>query len=274
MTSWAIFVELALVPQSYVVKTWFITCNVVAVLRILSSWELNLLHCATLTLADVNAPSLCSRPRSHPPTPQNDASPYVEKWLKRCRLIRRAIYPPSAPAPSPPPPPPPRGGTASLAPGSVTGGEATAPAALTTSSAAAASLSASQVSVANGGRGEGAERRGVSVSNGHSGAPRGSSGGGGVGVPGTAASVPARARRLVWRGVVDGLLLSLLRGFSHAKRCSTEGRALMSMDLQALVLGLEDPAAAQAAKAHVHAYVNAFYFGDEDLHKWIKVRGE
>ena len=40
---------------------------------------------------------------------------------------------------------------------------------------------------------------------------------------------------------------------------------------QALALGLEDPAAAQAAKAHVHAYVNAFYFGDEDLHKWIKV---
>ncbi|CAN0529723.1 unnamed protein product [Ectocarpus sp. 12 AP-2014] len=46
----------------------------------------------------------------------------------------------------------------------------------------------------------------------------------------------------------------------------------MSMDLQALALGLEDPAATQAAKAHVHAYVNAFYFGDEDLHKWIKER--
>ena len=113
------------------------------------------------------------------------------------------------------------------------------------------------------------------MSNGHSAAPRGSNGGGGGGgvvdAPETTALVPARARRLVWRGVVDGLLLSLLRGFSRAKRCSTEGRALMSMDLQALALGLEDPAAAQAAKAHVHAYVNAFYFGDEDLHKWIKV---
>ncbi|CAN0517874.1 unnamed protein product [Ectocarpus sp. 12 AP-2014] len=46
----------------------------------------------------------------------------------------------------------------------------------------------------------------------------------------------------------------------------------MSMDLQALALGLEDPSATQDAKAHVHAYVNAFYFGDEDLHKWIKER--
>lgn len=41
---------------------------------------------------------------------------------------------------------------------------------------------------------------------------------------------------------------------------------------QALALGLGDPAAAQATKAHVHAYVNAFYFGDEDLLAWIKVR--
>ena len=36
-------------------------------------------------------------------------------------------------------------------------------------------------------------------------------------------------------------------------------------------MGLEDPAAAQASKAHVHAYVNAFYFGEDDLHNWIKV---
>ncbi|CAM9254964.1 unnamed protein product, partial [Laminaria digitata] len=41
---------------------------------------------------------------------------------------------------------------------------------------------------------------------------------------------------------------------------------------QALTLGLEDPAAAQVSKAHVHAYVNAFYFGEDDLHNWIKER--
>lgn len=41
---------------------------------------------------------------------------------------------------------------------------------------------------------------------------------------------------------------------------------------KALALGLEDSAAAQTVKAHVHAYVNAFYFCEEDLVKWIKVR--
>lgn len=60
------------------------------------------------------------------------------------------------------------------------------------------------------------------------GTPPGRGSGAGLGLV-----VPARARTPVWMGVVDAALLSLLRGFSRAKRCSTEGRALMSMDLQA-----------------------------------------
>ena len=44
--------------------------------------------------------------------------------------------------------------------------------------------------------------------------------------------VPMRAREMAWRGVVEAALMSLLRGFSRVERCSTEGRALMSMDLQ------------------------------------------
>ena len=54
---------------------------------------------------------------------------------------------------------------------------------------------------------------------------------------------------------------------SHVVRA----RRLRCRCWQALTLGLEDPAAAQASKAHVHAYVNAFYFGEDDLHNWIKV---
>ncbi|CAM9515699.1 unnamed protein product [Discosporangium mesarthrocarpum] len=82
--------------------------------------------------------------------------------------------------------------------------------------------------------------------------------------------MPLRARGVVWKNVVNAALLSLLRGFSRVGRCSTEGRALMSMDLQALALGLEDPTMVQEPKAHVHVYVNAFYFCEEDQLKWIK----
>ncbi|CAN0180707.1 unnamed protein product [Ectocarpus sp. 13 AM-2016] len=188
---------------------------------------------------------------------RNDASPYVEEWITRCLLIRGAIYPPSQTPPSPPPPPP--------SPPPPDAGNGLPPDAVDAPPAAAA---AGIERSATNRRGRGG--RGGSASSG---------GAGGGAADGTVGSViPTRARRLVWCRVVDALLLSLLRGFSRVRRCSTEGRALMSMDLQArsccsaaLALGLEDPAATQAAKAHVHAYVNAFYFGDEDLHKWIKV---
>ncbi|CAB1113338.1 unnamed protein product [Ectocarpus sp. CCAP 1310/34] len=189
---------------------------------------------------------------------RNDASPYVEEWITRCLLIRGAIYPPSQTPPSPPPPPPDAGNGSSPDADSAT-----------TAVDAPAAAAAAAVAAAAGTERSATDRRG----RGGRGGSAGSGGAGGGTADGTVGSViPARARRLVWRRVVDALLLSLLRGFSRVRRCSTEGRALMSMDLQALALGLEDPAATHAAKAHVHAYVNAFYFGDEDLHKWIKER--
>lgn len=67
-------------------------------------------------------------------------------------------------------------------------------------------------------------------------ADRSVAGAGGVASPvgrgADATVVPARARGLAWRGVVEATLLAMLRGFSRVTRCSTEGRALMSMDLQ------------------------------------------
>ncbi|CAN0189021.1 unnamed protein product [Scytosiphon promiscuus] len=229
---------------------------------------------------------------------RNDASPYVEKWVDRCLFIRRAVYPP--PPPTRPSPPQRADGDESVPP-SAAASETGTPTAASLSSAsqdsahaaaggrsnsaaAAASASLGDVvgaSSAGGGRctprtnGDGASGSFSSRTQ------RTGNGGGSRGTAAAAAAdivahrvaaVPARARRLVWRGVVDALLLSLLKGFSRAPRCSTEGRALMSMDLQALALGLEDPSATQEVKAHVHAYVNAFYFGDEDLYKWIQER--
>eukprot|EP00904_Undaria_pinnatifida_P002484 jgi/Undpi1/12236/HiC_scaffold_5.g01912.m1 len=213
---------------------------------------------------------------------RNDASPYVEKCASRCLSVHRAIFPPT----SPPPPSGPRV-EASAAPRPYPGTSSAPSAAL----AAAAASSAERAGVAAGGRKEraaspplaleAAESGGAGAAGGNGVATRhsssssfgtsgGGSGGGGGGGGGIPALVPMRAREMAWRGVVDAALMSLLRGFSRVKRCSTEGRALMSMDLQALTLGLEDPAAAQASKAHVHAYVNAFYFGEDDLHNWIK----
>ncbi len=142
----------------------------------------------------------------------------MEKWISRCVLVRRAIYPPAAQAPP----------SAVAAPGKAAEGASAAAASnggsLGAGPAAAAAVAAPSASEANGG----GKAAGVN------GKPRPRRAGSGGDVPAAAALIPTRARRLVWRGVVDALLLSLLRGFSRAKRCSTEGRALMSMDLQVI----------------------------------------
>ena len=190
-------------------------------------------------------PSLPSRTTTRSPPPfQNDASPYVEKCANRCLSVHRAIFPPT----SPPPPPGPRV-EASAAPRPYPGTSSAPSAAL----AAAAASSAERAGVAAGGRKEraaspplaleAAESGGAGAAGGNGVATRhsssssfgtsgGGSGGGGGGGGGIPALVPMRAREMAWRGVVDAALMSLLRGFSRVKRCSTEGRALMSMDLQ------------------------------------------
>lgn len=172
-----------------------------------------------------SAPALAPSPRARPtscrptrppsPLPQTDTSPYVEKWIDRCVLIRRAVYPPAAQAPPP------------AAGAHVDGAEGAPTAASNGGPLGAAPAAAASASEANGG----GKAAGV---NGKSRPRRAGSGGDAPTAAAAAALVPTRARRLVWRGVVDALLLSLLRGFSRAKRCSTEGRALMSMDLQVI----------------------------------------
>ena len=53
------------------------------------------------------------------------------------------------------------------------------------------------------------------------------------------ATVPASTVRRVWEALVENVLDDVLEGFSAAKRCTDMGRALMSMDLDALQRGLE-----------------------------------
>lgn len=44
----------------------------------------------------------------------------------------------------------------------------------------------------------------------------------------------------IWTEVVQAAMGALLEAFARVEKCSTEGRALMSMDLQVVQLGLDD----------------------------------
>ena len=87
-------------------------------------------------------------------------------------------------------------------------------------------------------------------------------------------SVPAR----VWDHAVEFVMEELLEAFSAVKRCSAEGRALMSLDLAALARGLGDIHQAPKAavyKLRVDNYVKAFYLQREvDVLEWVSQHRE
>ncbi len=89
-----------------------------------------------------------------------------------------------------------------------------------------------------------------------------------------------------WRYVVESGYLALLEGFSKIYDCSTEGRALMSIDLATfssnmnkhtmvsvesvnspfLVPPSVDP---KHGMEYVDMYIKVYYFPDEDVMNWI-----
>lgn len=51
--------------------------------------------------------------------------------------------------------------------------------------------------------------------------------------------LPSSLLRVAWKSLVEGGYASLLEGFSRVPQCSTEGRALMSIDLASFAAGVD-----------------------------------
>jgi hypothetical protein len=78
-------------------------------------------------------------------------------------------------------------------------------------------------------------------------------------------------KELVWVHAVQSTFEALVDGFSGVHRCSTEGRALMSMDLQVFQASFDKIHCAQPLRgsAYVDSYIKAWYFDNQDLQAWI-----
>lgn len=75
----------------------------------------------------------------------------------------------------------------------------------------------------------------------------------------------------VWAAIVDCVMDDLLEAFSRVRRCSEMGRALMSMDLDAIQRGLtaiEASPAITRAKRRVDSLIKGFYVKESDLVDW------
>ena len=68
------------------------------------------------------------------------------------------------------------------------------------------------------------------------------------------------------------IMRMLVDGYSSVRKCSNEGRALMQLDFQQLVVKLEKMCNIRPIpdKDYVESYIKAFYMPDASIEKWIK----
>mmetsp|Transcript_24892 Transcript_24892/g.80526 ORF Transcript_24892/g.80526 Transcript_24892/m.80526 type:complete len:198 (-) Transcript_24892:393-986(-) len=78
-------------------------------------------------------------------------------------------------------------------------------------------------------------------------------------------------KEILWREAVQAVFEAVVDGFANVDHCSTEGRALMSMDLQVLQFSLDKIHRARPTRGADYAglYIKAFYFAENDLLDWI-----
>ncbi|EFJ30283.1 hypothetical protein SELMODRAFT_440658 [Selaginella moellendorffii] len=90
------------------------------------------------------------------------------------------------------------------------------------------------------------------------------------------AGVSRQVHELLLQYGVDILAETLVEGLSRVRRCNNEGRAVMSLDLQVLINGLQHlaPAKLKANLQIVDAYIKAFYLPETEFLYWAKSHPE
>ena len=93
---------------------------------------------------------------------------------------------------------------------------------------------------------------------------------------GTTVPLPPEALLEFWRNVVLKTNQIFVEGFSSAKKCSNEGRALMLLDFQNFAIKVEGITGLKPipGREYVVNYINAFYLSEAALEEWLKEHQE
>jgi hypothetical protein len=86
------------------------------------------------------------------------------------------------------------------------------------------------------------------------------------------AEASALVREQVWLEMCQCAFDTVLEGLSRVRKCSTEGRASMTMDISALHTGLDSVHVCRPprGKQYVDNYVKALYLSDEEVVHWAQ----
>lgn len=87
---------------------------------------------------------------------------------------------------------------------------------------------------------------------------------------------PKEVYNLLWENILRLSNRTFIEGFSQAKKCSNEGRALMQLDYQQFLTKVESLTTIRPIpeKELVEEYIKAFYLTEPALIEWIKTRKE
>lgn len=83
--------------------------------------------------------------------------------------------------------------------------------------------------------------------------------------------VPTAVRHALWEHVIRVINTIFVDGFSTAKKCTNEGRALMQLDFQQFLIKLEKLTDLRPipGREFVETYVKAYYLPETQLESWI-----
>lgn len=88
--------------------------------------------------------------------------------------------------------------------------------------------------------------------------------------------IPKEAQNLLWEQLLRLMNRTFIEGFSHAKKCTNEGRALMQLDYQHFLTKIKNFTTVRPIPERelVDEYIKAFYLTEPALEQWIKCRKE
>jgi len=91
-----------------------------------------------------------------------------------------------------------------------------------------------------------------------------------------AISKPKEVYNLLWENILRLSNRTFIEGFSQAKKCTNEGRALMQLDYQQFLTKIESLTTIRPIPERelVEEYIKAYYLTEPALIEWIKTRKE
>eukprot|EP00041_Stephanoeca_diplocostata_P007161 m.98803 g.98803 ORF g.98803 m.98803 type:complete len:210 (+) comp16760_c0_seq6:176-805(+) len=89
------------------------------------------------------------------------------------------------------------------------------------------------------------------------------------------ARVPAVGYKTFWREVFEQVDRTFVEGFSAAKKCTSEGRALMQLDYRTYQKKMASLCTVQIKQEFVDEWIRAYYLQNEgEIEEWIKKHGK